>query len=599
MCDGMPIILPYDRRPPMSETAKTPRRKSILIFFVATTVLFFVVVLVFNSIVIQGLVRDYRTLASSQQILNLCKDLFEVIACNGYERGRVNVVLNFQGNPQEMRDSIDFIGKNRERGETLLQQSLDRIKQEGIRFDLETYEKLRALNAETVMLRERYMEQFQVPFAERDLKLDDTWFSHMSKQIEALNLLIYSIKDRNRIDPELRHYIDMIYLLSMLRDNAGPVVSYLKAATFNRTSLTPSRIEELKRRENHVKNLLDRLRVDGKHFLPLQAREAIATFDRFYFSQVMVTAEYILENEEVHFVTPVDFRSYLKNGVIALEQLQSLTHEILDLTDQVFGEKLHQEQIRIAAAITLSALVLLAIVASLFHIYKAIYRRILLASDIIQELSHNNLEVAIAGAGRNDEIGDIESALVRFRDNLVALNQSNARLSELSQTDSMTGLLNHRTILERLETLHKESLRYRHSYALLMIDIDLFKEVNDTYGHLVGDEVIQEFARTLKESTRSTDLVARYGGEEFLVVFPHTCSQTAMEMAEKLRYKIERTSYSSRTLHLTASIGVSGFSAELSVPDVVARADKALYRAKTAGRNGVRSLHHTDNDLGR
>lgn len=574
----------------MTTPAKAPRRKSILVFFVATTVLLSVVVLAFNSIVIQGLIRDYRTVVASREILNLCKSLFEVISCNGYERGRVNVVLNFQGNPQEMRDSIEFIDRNRQQGEALLKQTLNRIVQEGILFDPEAFRKIQELNLTTQTLRERYQEQFPLSFAERDLKLDDRWFSHMSSQIEALNLLIYSIKNLNRIDPELRHYFDMIYLLAMLRDHAGPAVSYLKATTFNRSSLTQTRIEELKRRENYVRDLLDRLQADGYHFLPPHTQEAIATFDRFYFSQVLLVAEYISENEEVHFVTPVDFRSYLKNGVAALEQLQSLTQEIMVLMDKGGSERIRQGEIRIAAAITLSALVLLAIIASLMHIYKVIYRRIILSSDIIQELSQNNMEVTISGAVRHDEIGDIESALVRFRDNLVALNQSNTRLSEMSQTDSMTGLLNHRTILERLDLLHREARRYGHTYTLLMIDIDLFKPINDTHGHLIGDEVIEELALTLRESTRSTDLVARYGGEEFLITFPHISIDTAMEMAEKLRSRIEQTSYSSRDLHLTASIGVAGFLPELSVAAVIDRADKALYRAKTAGRNCVRKF---------
>jgi len=127
--------------------------------------------------------------------------------------------------------------------------------------------------------------------------------------------------------------------------------------------------------------------------------------------------------------------------------------------------------------------------------------------------------------------------------------------------------------------------------TLLMIDLDHFKNINDTMGHLVGDDVLREVALLLQESIRSVDVVARYGGEEFVVVLPETPQIGAVKFAERMRERIEQTAFVAPDsgVRLTASIGVASFPAPdiASVDDLFARADEALYRAKAAGRNKV------------
>ncbi len=127
--------------------------------------------------------------------------------------------------------------------------------------------------------------------------------------------------------------------------------------------------------------------------------------------------------------------------------------------------------------------------------------------------------------------------------------------------------------------------------TLLMIDLDHFKRINDTMGHLVGDDVLRELAALLQESVRSVDVVARYGGEEFVVALPETGLQGAVKFAERTRELIESTAFveAHGGVHLSSSIGVACFPGEniASVDDLFARADEALYRAKADGRNKV------------
>ena len=170
----------------------------------------------------------------------------------------------------------------------------------------------------------------------------------------------------------------------------------------------------------------------------------------------------------------------------------------------------------------------------------------------------------------------------------------NVRLEHLATTDPLTGLLNRRALAERLTTEMERALRYDTSVALLLVDLDHFKRVNDTFGHLAGDGVLRVVSELLTEEARSTDLVGRYGGEEYLIVLPETDDVGARVLAERMRERVAGHAFRAwedgRTLQVTASIGIATFPSERieSVDDLVARADRALYRAKADGRDRVR-----------
>ncbi len=167
----------------------------------------------------------------------------------------------------------------------------------------------------------------------------------------------------------------------------------------------------------------------------------------------------------------------------------------------------------------------------------------------------------------------------------------NARLEVLAHTDPLTQVLNRRALTVRLSSEMERAKRYDSVITLLMLDLDHFKGINDTAGHLVGDDVLREVAGLLQESVRSVDMVARYGGEEFVVVLPETGQVGAVKFAERTRERMERTAFTPAHggVRLTASIGVASYPAPdvVSVDDLFARADEALYRAKDAGRNKV------------
>ncbi|MBI5587859.1 MAG: diguanylate cyclase [Deltaproteobacteria bacterium] len=164
-------------------------------------------------------------------------------------------------------------------------------------------------------------------------------------------------------------------------------------------------------------------------------------------------------------------------------------------------------------------------------------------------------------------------------------------LKEMAVRDQLTSLYNHNFFYSRLDEEFERAVRYETPLSLILMDIDNFKNINDTYGHRVGDTVLREIAAMIKKGVRKTDVVARYGGEEFAVILPHTLLKGAVDEAERLREIIESHVYAGLvTEKITMSIGVASYPQKASINsgDLVNHADNALYKAKWSGKNCVK-----------
>jgi two-component system, cell cycle response regulator len=163
---------------------------------------------------------------------------------------------------------------------------------------------------------------------------------------------------------------------------------------------------------------------------------------------------------------------------------------------------------------------------------------------------------------------------------------------EMAITDALTGLHNRRYLETHLATLAEQASVRAKPLALMMLDIDYFKSINDSHGHDAGDDVLREFAIRVRTSIRGIDLACRYGGEEFVIVMPETDLHVAGMVAERLRNAIAGEPFAvnkaSKRIHVTISIGLTTLEAkDETVGDLLKRADTALYRAKHDGRNRV------------
>jgi len=167
------------------------------------------------------------------------------------------------------------------------------------------------------------------------------------------------------------------------------------------------------------------------------------------------------------------------------------------------------------------------------------------------------------------------------------------KLERLATFDSLTGLYNRRAVLGRLDELINLANRYKEDFSLSMLDIDHFKKVNDHYGHLTGDEVLEEIAVLIRRNIRETDIVGRYGGEEFIIILPKTNLSSSWVVAERLRSIIEKTGMkdsAGNAFTITVSQGLVGWERDEDAASLISRADEALYKAKEKGRNRVQIL---------
>jgi two-component system, cell cycle response regulator len=170
-------------------------------------------------------------------------------------------------------------------------------------------------------------------------------------------------------------------------------------------------------------------------------------------------------------------------------------------------------------------------------------------------------------------------------------NAYHEEIYRMTIIDGLTGIYNKRFFLEALEREMSRAHRYARDLAILMFDIDHFKRVNDTFGHLAGDYVLQGLARVISTRARREEIFARYGGEEFVILLPETRRDGAMELADQLLTRVASHTFvfEDEQIPITVSIGVSNMGSEqLSPTDFIRKADEMLYLAKSEGRNCVR-----------
>lgn len=198
------------------------------------------------------------------------------------------------------------------------------------------------------------------------------------------------------------------------------------------------------------------------------------------------------------------------------------------------------------------------------------------------------LDNAAAYSAAADAQRRADQALAELRETQARLVEQNGQLERLAVTDQLTGLYNRLRLDHTLEEEHSRNMRYGTNFCVLLLDVDNFKSVNDTYGHGTGDDVLIGIARTLQDGVREVDVVGRWGGEEFLIICRETALDGAMILAEKLRLAINARPFD-KVGKLSASFGVAMFRSGEVLTETIDRADAALYRAKQGGRNRVES----------
>ncbi len=210
-----------------------------------------------------------------------------------------------------------------------------------------------------------------------------------------------------------------------------------------------------------------------------------------------------------------------------------------------------------------------------------------------------SIAVVVFGALLEDEGESVQAMLVNRGMTIVVLvgiafllhrvTASEATLFRIATTDPLTGIFNRRHFMGMLAREQQRAERYKTGFAVLMLDIDHFKRINDTYGHPVGDLAIKAMAAAAGRCLRPTDIIGRFGGEEFVVMLPHTDEAGAVIAAERIREEVAKivVAAESNEVRFTVSIGAALYAPKCTIDQVLECADKALYAAKAGGRNQV------------
>ncbi len=208
----------------------------------------------------------------------------------------------------------------------------------------------------------------------------------------------------------------------------------------------------------------------------------------------------------------------------------------------------------------------------------------------IQVIQDRHRKHFIAFTAEDIDQKDNLSGILLSIEDVTVREELTQRLQEMAQIDMLTGINNRRHFVEESQKAIDRAIRYNEPLSLLMIDIDYFKRINDSYGHACGDKVIQEVAQLIKSNFRSTDVIGRLGGEEFAITMLKSTKEEAFTKAEELRVKVEQMRFicSNSALNISISVGITQLqNRDLSLDDLINQADKAMYQAKEIGRNTI------------
>jgi len=368
---------------------------------------------------------------------------------------------------------------------------------------------------------------------------------------------------------------DNMFVIPLLMD-IGVIVMYLiKPQEYQRVieekHVTKKNTIEVERSIfgfNHAEiggELLKRWEIPEEIYIPVQ----------FHHAPDECPPEY---RDIVKILTMADLTSSIYHGRHGMEKLSELKDMIKEETSM--KDEQIESYIDTVAQVTLETLSSFEIDAGDMKPY----------SQILQEA---NEELGRLNLSYEQLVLELRQEKMKVEELARELKEANEILRGMAFKDGLTGLYNHRYFQEQLEKELSRAERYNHTLSLIMIDIDHFKNINDTYGHPNGDIVLKSVAQLLSGSVRQADIVARYGGEEFAIILPETDLKGAVVLSERLRRSVQDMEVhlnNNQTIHITISMGISVYEpskGRKKKSELIDSADRALYKSKASGRNRI------------
>jgi diguanylate cyclase (GGDEF)-like protein len=401
-----------------------------------------------------------------------------------------------------------------------------------------------------------------------------------------------------RENADVQSYLLASRLAARLCEQAGLLSYHLVPALEYQRTLTEEESFDMGRALGGIEQLRGLLGTSVRGLSP-QLKNNLDEIDKRYFGVGVAYVEQLRSQARRSGVTDTTTDQFLDRYSPTLTPIDNFRDAALALTGQTIQNSLRWHLILLLGAGLFAAMLTAVLLILIWRFRQKIIRPFVEARRSILAIASGDTSVAIPQSGYIGEIKDMFGALAVLRANdaqRLKLEKERKRLigelREMAETDPLTGLLNRRAFESRTEVMLEDQRGSELFLAMIMLDIDFFKRINDTYGHDSGDRALVKFANVCRDTVRVDDIVARFGGEEFVVLLRVGQPSQALELAERLRQRLRHEKIiatNGEVFSFTASLGIA-FARRADAPDIadmLQRADALLYQAKTNGRDRI------------
>ncbi|WP_077959715.1 GGDEF domain-containing protein [Ensifer adhaerens] len=430
-----------------------------------------------------------------------------------------------------------------------------------------------------------------LPPEERNLAEIEATIEAMFGVIDALRPAIdWNVQRLTNTDPNLAGIALAAQMLSNLREDGGRLGSHVMAPVAVGKPLAVKNLADSERTRGRLQEVWAIVGKPGAlpGLDPVKIGD-LAKIDREFFGEGFAIIDGIVAEGKTSGAYPMTAEQLTDLFVPKMKPLEDLRRAFMDSTVERLSANKTRASIKLAVASLATFSLFLVLLILMRRARSLVFEPLLIARHSIIELANDRPITRLQGKGGEGEMGRLFDAIDILRLRLDERTLLMQHLERQAETDELTGLLNRRA-LELIGGAEEASGKDQDA-CLILMDIDHFKQINDTHGHLIGDIVLQETARIIRNSVRNSDLVARFGGEEFAVITPGDSIESALALAERIRISLAREPIvlaDGQELNVTASFGVAeGRSANGGWKHLIELADTELYRAKSEGRNRV------------
>lgn len=541
----------------------------------------------------RGLAQSWLTLSLAQRVVSANEriDLLLQAAQNlAFVRGRTNVLLSSASPPRP--GDREFLSKRRNAAEA----ALNALSAQAASFPDGGYSSIAAMRGAYEALCARAEAEMAMAAGDRDRAFSETWFAGSSLFIDEIVNAATMVAFGDNSYPAA--YIDISRLevdAIRLRLSLGAESSGISAALAARRSIGEEEYAHILLLKGQSLANWGEVQLGRRIAKSAEINSSIERVKIEYFEKYRPLQDGVLKSLRGAQPTGLGMAASTLTdaSVPALDSLASLLSLLTDETRKVserflsasLGDLIRQALVA-ALALSIGSLAL----SIVFFRLLGPMRRL---SEQLNELAKGNLDGELPAVGHHDEMAFAQAAILDFRESLLERRKLIEQLEALGNSDSLTGLANRRSLDAALKTEWQRALRLGSTLALVMIDIDHFKNFNDTRGHLAGDECLRRVASLIAaHARRPGDFAARFGGEEFLIVLPDVDREGAVSWADTLRRAVEDLDVlpdCDTRVGVTISCGVASVVPDrgLTIPEFIGLADAALYKAKAGGRNRV------------